>query len=64
MGIAYGMKGNFEKALELNQRVLDIDANNAKAALNIAITYQNIGNKEKADLYFQKAFTLDPKLRK
>ncbi|MBK8474561.1 MAG: tetratricopeptide repeat protein [Sphingobacteriales bacterium] len=64
MGIAYGMKGNLDKALELNQRVLELDANNAKAALNIAITYQGMGNKEKADFYFQKAFTLDPKLKR
>lgn len=64
MGIAYGMKGNFERALELNQKVLELDPNNGKAALNVAITYQNMGNKEKADLYFQKAFTLDPKLKR
>lgn len=64
MGIAYGMKGNFQKALELNQAVLLLEPNNAKAMLNIAITYQNLGDKQKADMYFQKAFTLDPSLKR
>lgn len=64
LGIAYGMKGNFQKAIELNQEALKIEPNNAKAYLNIAISYQNMGDKQKADLNFQKAFTLDPKLKR
>lgn len=63
LAIAYGMKGDFLKALELNTKVLEKQPNNAKLLLNIAITYQNMHNTEKANEYYQKAFTLDPSLQ-
>ncbi len=60
---AYGMKGNYTKALEIGKMALAKAPNNAKTNLNIGISYQNIGDTVNAKIYLEKAFTLDPKLR-
>ncbi|QQS27787.1 MAG: DUF1736 domain-containing protein [Sphingobacteriales bacterium] len=60
---AYGLKGNYTKALEAGLTALKKEPNNAKTNLNIGISYQNLGDTVNAKIYLEKAFTLDPGLR-
>ncbi len=63
LGIAYGMAGKFDKALDINNRALKNDPGNAKIILNLAITYEQMGNTEQAQKFYTQAFELDPSLR-
>lgn len=47
MGIAYGMKGNLDKALELNQRVLELNANNLAGSPQYSHYLQGMGTRKK-----------------
>lgn len=68
LGICYAMKGDFdnsikefETSLKLKPKFEKIDA---RIFMNLALSWQNKGNKQKTDEYFQKAFALDPSLKK
>ncbi|MBI3500291.1 MAG: DUF1736 domain-containing protein [Bacteroidetes bacterium] len=68
LGICYAMKkdydnsiNEFEKALKLKSEFKKEDA---RIFMNLALSWQNKGNKEKAGENFQKAFQLDPSLKK
>ncbi|MFQ5334587.1 MAG: tetratricopeptide repeat protein, partial [Flavobacteriales bacterium] len=63
LGIAYGMKGDFGKAIDIFKKGLSQHPNNAKLYLNLAVTYQNMGRPEEAKTNFSKAFELDPGLK-
>ena len=67
LGICYAMKGDydnsikeFETSVHLKQEFTKEDG---KLFMNLALSWQNKGNKQKADEYFQKAFQLDPSLK-
>lgn len=60
----YGMAGQYQKALETYNKELQVNANNAQCYLNIGITYSLMGDSIQANQYFEKAFTIDPSLRK
>ena len=68
LGICYAMKGDFDNsikefdsAIKLKTKFEKVDA---RIFMNLALSWQNKGNKQKADEYFQKAFQLDPSLKK
>ncbi|MBI4947639.1 MAG: DUF1736 domain-containing protein [Bacteroidetes bacterium] len=68
LGICYAMKGDFdnsikefESAIKLKREFKKVDA---RIFMNLALSWQNKGNKQKADENFQKAFQLDPSLKK
>jgi tetratricopeptide (TPR) repeat protein len=68
LGICYAMKGDydgsiteFEAAVKLKTKFIKSDA---RIFMNLALSWQNKGNKQKSDEYFQKAFALDPSLKK
>ena len=64
LGIAYAMKGDFDNALKTFLTGVKYNPDNAKLYMNIGITYDNMGNKESAKKYYQKAFELDPSLKR
>ncbi len=64
LAIAYGMSGQHQKSIDINLEALKLDVNNAKILLNIGISYQNLGNEAKANQYFERAFALDPNLKR
>lgn len=64
MGNVYGMAGMFGKALNEYLQGLQKKPNDAQLHLNIAITYDYMGKQTSAKSYYEKAFALDPSLRK
>ena len=68
LGICYAMKGDFdnsirefETSLKFKTKLEKVDA---RIFMNLALSWQNKGDKQKADEYFQKAFVLDPSLKR
>jgi tetratricopeptide (TPR) repeat protein len=60
LGVAYGMKQDFENALKINLEALTLDPQNAQLLRNIGITYQNMGNAAKAQEYLNQAAAYAP----
>ena len=56
------MLHEFDSALIYFQRSVDVDPNNVKAVMNLAVTLQNTGDTAKANIYFQKARSLGANL--
>ncbi|MCX6250443.1 MAG: DUF1736 domain-containing protein [Bacteroidetes bacterium] len=63
-GIAYGMKNDFSKALQIFESGIEKNPGFAKLYLDAGITCDNLGDHEKAKIYYENAFRLDPKLKK
>ena len=63
-GSAYGMMQQYDNALNSLFQSVKWDPNYAQAYFFIGITYQFKGDKVNADAYLQKAYKLDPKLKK
>jgi len=64
LGVAYAMKQQYNDALNAFTHVQQLKPNDAQSYMNLAITYQNLGEKDKADESFSKAFAIDPSLKK
>ena len=62
-GAAYGATGQHQKAIEMFQKVLSLDANNAQGYLNLGFAYQALGDAATANANFEKAYALDPNLK-
>ncbi|NLA25292.1 MAG: tetratricopeptide repeat protein, partial [Bacteroidales bacterium] len=54
MGVAYGMSGNLQKALESFERAVELNPNDAQAWINLGMTYQHMGNTQKASEFIVK----------
>jgi protein O-mannosyl-transferase len=59
IGIAYGIKGNFEKSLEFFAKALEVKPDNAQIYMNMSGTYMSLGNKAKAQECLEKAAKLN-----
>jgi len=55
LGVAYGMNGAYEKALEVMLTAERMNPSDQQLMTNIAQTYRQLGDIEKANEYFQKA---------
>jgi tetratricopeptide (TPR) repeat protein len=68
LGICYAMKGDYDNSIREFETSLkfktELKKEDARIFMNLALSWQNKGNKQKADEYFQKAFQLDPSLKK
>ena len=64
LGIAYAMKGEYDKAIAVFKEGIEKYPENAKLYMNMGITYANKNDIESAEQYYQKAFAIDPSLRK
>ncbi|MCC6814807.1 MAG: tetratricopeptide repeat protein [Saprospiraceae bacterium] len=62
MGVANGVMGNYDKALEIFYSILKKNPQSADAYFNLYLTYLNKGDKQKAEENFQKATSIDPKI--
>ena len=51
----YGMLKNYDKTIETLNKVLAINPSNKLALTNLAVTYDFMGNKEKAKEYRERA---------
>jgi tetratricopeptide (TPR) repeat protein len=68
LGICYAMKRDydnsikeFEASLKLKRKFTKEDA---RIFMNLALSWQGKGDKQRSDENFQKAFELDPSLKK
>lgn len=64
MGIATAMKGDLPGAIAVFQRGLTHNPKGAKLYLNMGVTYRNMGQEQAAQDAFNKAFEIDPTLRR
>jgi Tfp pilus assembly protein PilF len=64
LGSIYGTFGKYQEAINSYNLAINYDPNNAQAYFFIAITYQNQGNTLLANQNFEKAYALNPSLRK
>ena len=68
LGICYAMKGDYDNSIKEFETSINLRhefvKEDAKLFMNLAISWQNKGDKQKADEYFQKAFQLDASLKK
>ncbi len=62
LGVAYGQKGDSEKAIYYFKKEIELAPKNATAYFNLGIAYQHIGDEANAKLNFDKAKELDPDL--
>ena len=64
LGIVYGMMGDHPNAAKAFENSLKQDPNNAGTLLNLGITFQQLGDIRKGQEYMDKAFELDPSLKR
>jgi tetratricopeptide (TPR) repeat protein len=64
MGLCYAVKGDFREALTYFNQGIANNPESGKLYYNVAITYANAGIKDSSDLFFAKAFELDPSLKR
>lgn len=68
LGICYAMKGDFDNSIREFETSLglkkEFKKEDARVYMNLALSWLNKGNKNKYDEYLQKAFQIDPSLKK
>lgn len=62
LGVAYGQKGETQKAITFFQKEIELAPTNATAYYNLGIAYKQTGNLAAANEHFAKAKELDPNL--
>lgn len=55
LGVAYGLKGNYPESATMLQKAVEIDASDTNILINLGITWQNLGQMQKAKECFDKA---------
>lgn len=61
LGIEHFKKGNLQEAKDKIDRSIDQNPRNAKAQATAGLLYDRLGEAKKADAYFDRAISLDPK---
>ncbi|HEY4798015.1 MAG TPA: tetratricopeptide repeat protein [Bacteroidia bacterium] len=68
LGICYAMKGDYDNSINEFETSLklktELKKEDARIFMNLALSWQNKGNKQKYDENLQKAFQIDPSLKK
>ena len=62
LGVAYGQKGNTQKAISYFTKEIELAPDNPTAYFNLGIAYQHLGDVTNAQINFEKAKSLDPNL--
>lgn len=62
LGVAYGQKGDTQKAISYFTKEIELAPKNATAYFNLGIAYQHAGDVTNAKVNFDKAKALDPNL--
>ena len=60
IGLIFFNNGNFDKALEYGQRVVNIDPDNFLVWNNIGSVFYELGQYVKATYYYKRAIFLNP----
>ena len=55
LGVVYGMMHEFEKSAQVLQKAAELDKNDPQVLINLGITYRALGDKNKANKYFEQA---------
>lgn len=55
-------KGNPKQSIPFMEKAISIDPNFAMAYRSLGVSYSNLGNQDKVDQYYQKAFDLSDKV--
>src|SRR5512137_54997 len=55
LGVIYHQRGAFGRAAKAFEKALELNSRYTEAALNLAVTYNNLGRYEKANAVFQSA---------
>jgi len=63
LGVAYGIKGEFDKSIKYFENASKIDPNDAEIFMNLGVTYKRMNNETKANEYFIIASKLNPKAK-
>ena len=64
LGSSYGIMNDFQNAIKYLQLAVQYDPTLAMGYYFLGITYQNIGDQKNADFNLNKAYALNPSLRK
>jgi tetratricopeptide (TPR) repeat protein len=64
LGSTYGMMRQYDKALENFKKCVDIKPDYAQAYYYIGLTYNNLNQPGEGKKYMEKAYQLDPSLKK
>lgn len=62
LGVAYGQKGDTQRAISYFLKEIELAPQNASAHFNLGIAYRQAGNEAAARESFEKARSLDPNL--
>jgi len=62
LGVANGIQGKTQEAIQYFTRTTEIEPENADAWFNLGIAWYNAGNAEEGKKYEAKALTLDPNI--
>jgi tetratricopeptide (TPR) repeat protein len=62
LGNVYAVKGDFQKAVAIFEKLIQADPNNAEYHVNLGLTYQSMGDQANAESHFTRAIELDPAL--
>lgn len=62
LGVAYGQKGETQKAITYFKKEIELSPKNATAYFNLGIAYQHIGDEANAKINFEKAKEIEPNL--
>ena len=62
LGVAYGQKGDTQKAIEYFKKEIALAPKNATAHYNLGVAYRQIGDNAAAAASFETAKALDPNL--
>ncbi len=55
LGVAYGLSGQYDESVRWLEKAIILQPEDASLYINMVITYQRMGNQEKAGEYFLKA---------
>jgi len=62
LGVAYGQKGDTQKAISHFKKEIELAPKNAAGYYNLGIAYKNAGDQANSKINFDKAKELDPKI--
>ena len=62
LGVAYGQKGDTQKAIEYFKKEIELAPKNATAHYNLGVAYRHAGDMQAAQASFDAAKALDPNL--
>lgn len=62
MGVAYGLAGRFDDAIATANQLVALNPKYKAAYMNLSVSYRMKGNMAAAEVNYNKARELDPKL--